>query len=78
MERDWRQWVANNDKIVDGKGVVDFQTDFVVDLTNDCGEDYPYDLNVAEMFYTWLGNKVECIATYRDHSFTSKFTGWRM
>jgi len=75
MERDWRQWVANNDKIVDGKGVVDFQTKFVMDLANDCGEDYPYDINVAEMFNTWLDHKVECIATYRDHSFTSKFTG---
>ena len=74
MERDWIQWEAKSGKI-DG---VDFQTEFVMDLVSDCGESYPYDNNVAEMFHTWLGHKEECIATYRDHSFTSKFTGWRM
>ena len=55
--------------------MVDFQTDFVQELARDCGTDYPYDLDVSEMFHTWLNNKVENILTYRDQSFASKYTG---
>ena len=55
--------------------MIDFQTEYVQELARDCGSDYPYDLDVAEMFHTWAGHKVEDILTYRDQSFASKYTG---
>jgi len=73
--RDWTSWVEREGSLKDIVGVIDFQTDYVQDLVKDCGEDYPYNLNVAELFYTWAGHKGQEILTYRDQSFTSQFTG---
>eukprot|EP00092_Neocalanus_flemingeri_P097452 GFUD01124197.1.p1 GENE.GFUD01124197.1~~GFUD01124197.1.p1 ORF type:complete len:111 (+),score=40.99 GFUD01124197.1:50-334(+) len=44
-------------------------------MDRDCGTDYPYDLDVGDMFHTWEGHKDQDILTYRDQSFASKFTG---
>ena len=44
-------------------------------IVKDCGSDYPHNLDVCEMFNTWLGHKKQNIVTYRDQSFASKFTG---
>jgi len=74
-ERNWKDWVARNNALKDAHGMIDFQTEYVQELARDCGSDYPYDLDVAEMFHTWAGHKVEDILTYRDQSFASKYTG---
>ena len=62
-----------NQSLKDCHEEIDFQTDVVADICKDA--DYGYDLNVGSIFHTWEGHKVEDIATYRDHAFTSKYTG---
>ena len=39
------------------------------------GPDYPYNVDVREILYTWEHHKEENILTYRDRSFASKYTG---
>ena len=39
------------------------------------GPDYPYNVDVREILYTWEHHKEENILTYRDRSFPSKYTG---
>ena len=46
-----------------------------MNVCSDCGADYPYDLDVADMFHSWLEDKVDNVATYRDAMFASKYTG---
>jgi len=75
MDRDWKQWVERNKTLEDCHQEIDFQTDYVLDLVKDCGADYPYDVDVGEMFHSWEGHKDRDILTYRDESFASKFTG---
>ena len=75
MDQDWRWWVARNQTLANAYEQIDFQTDFVMDLAKDCGEDFPYNLDVADIFRAWADHKVEDIVTYRDQSFPSKFTG---
>jgi len=75
MDCDWRAWVARNKALKDGHEEIDFQTDYVQDLARDCGSDYPYDLDVGDIFHTWKGHKSNDILTYRDQSFASKYTG---
>jgi len=75
MEKDWKQWVERNKSLQNCHQEIDFQTDYVLDLAKDCGADYPYDLDVGEMFHSWEGHKDRDILTYRDESFASKFTG---
>lgn len=52
---------------------IDFQTAYVADLVKD--SNYSYDLDVSEILHAWYKTKLENITTYRDQSFTSKFTG---
>jgi len=75
MESDWKSWKERCNGLKDTYMMIDFQTDYVQELAKACGSDYPYDLDVAEIFYAWAGHKKECVATYRDHPFTSKYTG---
>lgn len=75
MEADWKTWVARNKTLKDCMEEIDFQTDFVQDLVKDVGADYPYDLDVKEMFYSWEHDKDVDVLSYRDKSFASKFTG---
>jgi len=75
MDSDWKAWVARNKALKDGHEEIDFQTDYVQDLARDCGSDYPYDLDVGDIFHTWKGHKTNDILTYRDQSFASKYTG---
>jgi len=71
----WKDWVRRNKECKDYHDMIDFQTEYVQELARDCGSDYPYALDVAEMFHTWIGHKGEDILTYRDQSFASKYTG---
>jgi len=75
MDKDWKSWVEKNKVLKDCHEEIDFQTDFVMELSKDCGADYPYNLDVGEMFHTWEHHKDEDILSYRDKSFASKFTG---
>jgi len=75
MDKDWKKWVARNKTLKDCYQEIDFQTDFVQEITKDCGADYPYNVDVTNMFYEWENHKHEDILSYRDKSFPSKFTG---
>ena len=76
MDADWKAWVARNKTLKDCMEEIDFQTDFVQDLVKEIGPaDYPYDLDVKEMFYSWEHDKDVDVLSYRDKSFASKFTG---
>jgi len=75
MEEDWKKWVAKEALNKSCKDGAKFQTEYVDVLVKDCGSDYPHNLDVTEMFYTWLDHKKSNIVTYRDQSFASKFTG---
>ena len=75
MDADWRKWVAKMETNKDCHEEIRFQTDFVMDLAKDCGKDYPYNIDVTDIFDEWEHNKVENVLTYRDQSFPSKFTG---
>ena len=52
---------------------IDYQTDFVGDLSKDVALEF--DLDVADIYHIWENHKNEDILTYRDRSFASKFTG---
>jgi len=75
MEADWAKWVARNKALKNADEEIDFQTDYVLDIAKDCGSDFPWDLDVGDMFKEWHHHKDEDILTYRDKSFASKFTG---
>ena len=75
MNRDWNKWFERNNALETSHEGVDFQTDFVLDLAKDCGDDFPYSLDVGDIFHAWLKNKEDDVLTYRDQSFPSKFTG---
>ena len=75
MNRDWNKWVNRNKTLANCHEEIDFQTDFVMDLVKDCGKDFPYNLDVGDIFHAWEHHKDEDVLTYRDQSFPSKFTG---
>jgi len=75
MEADWAKWVARNRALKNADEEIDFQTDYVLDIARDCGADFPWNLDVGDMFKEWHHHKDEDILTYRDKSFASKFTG---
>jgi len=68
-------WVSRNEGLKDALEQIVFQTDFVQELAKDCGADYPYDLDVSETFFAWAQSKVDDVQTYRDQTYTSKYTG---
>ena len=52
---------------------IDFQTAYVADIVKE--SNYGYNIDVSEMLHAWNKYKQDHIATYRNQSFTSKFTG---
>jgi len=75
MEADWKKWVARNMALKNADEEIDFQTEYVQEMARDCGSDFPWDLDVSDMFKVWHHHKDEDILTYRDKSFASKYTG---
>ena len=75
MQLNWQKWFKRNQSLKNCHEEIDFQTDYVQELARDCGADYPYDLDVADIFHTWEGHKDQDVLSYRDKSFASKFTG---
>ena len=53
-------------------GMVNFQTDYVMELAK-IG-DYGYDLDNAKLFHDWIANKVKDVVGYRDQPHYSAFT----
>ena len=75
MKKDIAPWVERDLTLVDVHDIIDYQTEYVMDLVKDVGEDYPHNIDISEYLHTWAGHKEQNILTYRDQSFTSKYTG---
>ena len=75
MTQDGKDWVKRNQEVTNLHQVVDFQMEYVMDLVKDCGEDFPYDINVSDILHEHVKCRDEDISTYRDYSYTSKYTG---
>ena len=75
MSSNWEKWVERLKTLKDVHEMIDFQTDYVQELARDCGADYPYDLDVGDIFHAWANHKEEDVMSYRDKSFASKYTG---
>merc|ERR1711981_884012 len=73
MIADWQKWSERLRNLKDCHEAILFQTDFVQELAKQCG--YGHDLDVSEIFFTWHHHKEIDILSYRDQSFSSKFTG---
>ena len=78
MAKVQEDWVKRNKAVTDWHEIVDFQADYVMDLVRDCGEDdFPYNIDVRDMLHEHIDRRDEDIVTYRDYSYTSKYTGTR-
>ncbi len=75
ISQDIDQWVKREESLEDPYQMIDFQTDYCVDLVKDT--DYPkidFEL-IKKHFYDWEHDKEDNILTYRDKSFSSPVTG---
>ena len=52
---------------------IDYQTAYVAEIANE--SNYGHDIDVSEMLHAWNNYKQDHITTYRNQSFTSKYTG---
>jgi len=75
MIADWKKWTERLHNLKDCHEQIIFQTDFVKELAKQCGYAPGHDLDVSEIFFTWHHHKEIDILSYRDQSFSSKFTG---
>jgi len=75
ITKDITNWVNKEEKLENPLQMIDFQTEYTVDLCNDV--DYPkidFEL-IRKHFYQWEHDKVEDIVNYRNKSFSSAVTG---
>lgn len=75
MEKETAAWVKREEALKNPTEMIDFQTDYMLDLVKDI--DYPkVDLPAcAAMFKEWEHDKEESILGYRNHAFSSPVTG---
>tara|TARA_B100001540_G_scaffold169512_1_gene149802 strand:- start:3739 stop:4881 length:1143 start_codon:yes stop_codon:yes gene_type:complete len=75
ISKDINDWIKKEEALEDPYQMIDFQTDYCVDLVKDT--DYPkidFEL-IKKHFYDWEHDKEANILTYRDKSFSSPVTG---
>ena len=75
ISKDIDEWVKKEEALEDPYQMIDFQTDYCLDLVKDT--DYPkidFEL-IKKHFYDWEHDKEANILTYRDKSFSSAVTG---
>ena len=75
IKKDIIDWVNREEKLEDPLQMIDFQTDYTVNLCNEI--DYPkIDFEIIRKhFYQWEHDKIEDIINYRNKSFSSAVTG---
>ena len=74
MEKDKIRWMQECSKLQTCHDDIDFQTEFIADLSKDTGYS-PDAVKAGELLHTWEDDKVENILTYRDQCFASVYTG---
>ena len=72
-KREIKKWLETNKDLDDCYKQIRAQTEYVQRLAKEAK--YDVDLNVEELFVEWEHDKHVDILTYRDKSFTSKFSG---
>ena len=75
IAKDIAYWVKKEEKLEDPLQMIDFQTEYTVDLCKQV--DYPkidFEL-IRKHFYQWEHDKIEDIVNYRNKSFSSAVTG---
>ena len=75
IEKDIDYWVNKEEKLEDPLQMIDFQTEYTIDLSTHV--DYPkidFEL-IRKHFYQWEHDKIENIIDYRNKSFSSAVTG---
>ena len=75
ISQDIDEWVKKEEALEDPYQMIDFQTEYCLDLVKDT--DYPtidFEL-IKKHFYDWEHDKEANILTYRDKSFSSPVTG---
>ena len=75
IAKDIADWVSKEEKLDDHLQMIDFQTEYTVNLYNEV--DYPkidFEL-IRKHFYQWEHDKVEDIVNYRNKSFSSAVSG---
>ncbi|KAL9989178.1 hypothetical protein ACROYT_G003698 [Oculina patagonica] len=73
MRSDCTEWITRMGDLNGPRDRIDYSTAYVADLVKE--SNYSYDLDAAEITHTWYNSKMADILTYREHSYTSKFTG---
>ena len=74
MTDDMMKWTRANANVIDAPSAIDFQTDYLQDLSTITG----YTMHAAksrDLLNTWIRHKKENIMTFREHSFASYYTG---
>jgi len=75
IAKDIEDWVNKEEKLKDPFEMIDFQTEYTIDLCSDV--DYPkidFEL-IRKFFYRWEHDKEENIINYRNKSYFSAVTG---
>ena len=75
IAKDIAYWVKKEEKLEDPLQMIDFQTEYTIDLCKQV--DYPkidFEL-IRKHFYQWEHDKIEDIVNYRNKSFSSAVTG---
>merc|ERR1719291_226972 len=81
MKEDAQSWCDKLGACEDDKQLIEFQTDYIVDLYESLSDPLEYiddganRLNCTNEFVQWKNDKKENILTYRDQCFTSKVSG---
>merc|ERR1712045_290207 len=75
MVANLKEWEKRLKSLKDAHEQILFQTDFVLELAKDCNYANGANLDVSQIFFDWKDDKERDILSYRDQSFTSKFTG---
>jgi len=75
MVANLKEWEKRLKSLKDAHEQILFQTDFVLELAKDCNYANGANLDVSQIFFDWKDTKEKDILSYRDQSFTSKFTG---
>ena len=75
IEKNINQWVSKEEKLENPLQMIDFQTEYTIDLCREV--DYPkIDFEIIRKhFYQWEHDKTEDIVNYRNKSFSSAVTG---
>lgn len=66
-------FINRMDDIKSVDDTIDYQTAYVAEIANE--SNYGHDIDVSEMLHAWNNYKQDHITTYRNQSFTSKYTG---